>query len=98
MDRRLTYPVFGAAPSEYDPVYLDDMSRKLNQLITLLRSPGEGRQTTLVLTNLPDSDYGLETGALFNSGGAVRISVPYAPSPAGLGATAQLGTVTVTTV
>lgn len=98
MDRRLTLPVFGGAPDEYDRAYMDDVARKLNQLITALRSPGEGRQSRLVITNMTSGDYGLEPGTLFENNGVVYVSIEYRPSPSGVSANGLVGTVTVTTV
>jgi len=98
MDRRLNLPVFGTAPGEYDRSYLDDISRKLNILISALRNPGVGRQSTLVLTNLPTSDYGLEAGSLYSvNNGALRISMLNAPYLVGISASSSIGSVTVTT-
>jgi hypothetical protein len=99
MDRRISFPVFGNPPTEYERVFFDDQSRKLNQLMSLLRSPGEGRNTTLVLTNLPTSDYGLEAGSVYVvDNGVLRVSVLYAPYVQGVSASGSVGSVTVTTV
>ena len=87
MDRRLAFPVFGRAPDEYIPQYMDDIVRMLNILMAILRNPGEGRQTTMVLTDLPTTDYGLEPGSLFQVDGAVRISLQDKPYVLGLSAT-----------
>lgn len=97
MDRRIPLPIFGNPPNEYDRGFLSDMSRKLNFLVTAIRSPGEGRNTTIVLTNLQTNDYGLEPGTLFQVDGAVRISLAYAPYVTGLKATGSIGTVSITT-
>ena len=96
MDRRLSLPVFGRSPDAYSPQYMDDVVRMLNILTTLIRNPGEGRQTTMVLTNLPTTDYGLEPGSLFQVDGAVRISLQNKPYVLGLSATGGVGTVSVT--
>jgi hypothetical protein len=69
----------------------------LNLLTTTIRNPGEGRQTTLVLTDLPTTDYGLEPGSLFQVDGVVRISLQNKPYVLGLAATGGVGTVSVTT-
>lgn len=98
MDRRLSFPVFGNAPSVYDRTYLDDLSRKLNQITTLILSPGEGRNTTIVLTNLATSDYGLEAGTIFAVDGVLRVSTPNIACLVGLSGTGSVGSVTVTTV
>ena len=98
MDRRLIFPQFEKAPSEYSSGYLNNMVNMLNVLMTALRNPGEGRQTTLVLTNLPENDVGLETGSIFQVNGVLYISVPYRAFVSGVSATGTVGSVTVTTV
>lgn len=98
MDQKSTLPVFARPPGEYERRYFDDLVRSLNQLVFLLRIPGEGRNTTLTLTNLPTSSYGLEPGALFRVGNTVKITLEYEAYPIGLQAQSSVGTVTVTTV
>lgn len=98
MDRRLTLPAFGVAPETYDPRYMNDLSRLLNQLVSALRSTGEGRNTNIVLTNLPSNDYNAEPGTIFEINGVLYVSVLYRAFVQGLGTTAQVGTVTVTIV
>jgi hypothetical protein len=96
MDRRITFPVFGKAPQEYDARYVDALVASLASLMNVLRSPGEGRQTTMTLTDLPTNDYGLEEGALFQVNGAVRTSLLDSPYVEGFGTTCSVGTVAVT--
>lgn len=98
MDRRLLFPVFGNAPDVYTRAFHDDVSRKLNLLASLLKSPGEGRNTNLVLTNLQSTDYGLEPGALFQVNGVVRVSILYSPYVAGVSASGSIGIPSVTIV
>ena len=96
MDVRLIPPVFTRAPAQYDQLYFNDLVRALISLITYIQAPGEGRQTTIVLTNLASNDSGLEPGTIFQVNGALRISVIYSPYVAGLSATGRVGSVTVT--
>lgn len=98
MDRRLIFPQFQKPTEEYDKRYFDNMVNMLNVLMVALRNPGEGRQSTMVLTNLPTNDSGLEPGSLFNVNGVVHISVPYLAFVAGSAGTGRVGTVSVTTV
>lgn len=98
MDRRITLPTFGRAPDTYDQAYTDNMSRLLNQLMTALRSTGEGRHTNIVLTNLPNNDYNAEPGTIFEINGVLYVSVRYRAFVQGLRATTSVGNVTVTTV
>jgi hypothetical protein len=98
MDVRLVPPVFTRAPAQYDQIYFNDLVRSLISLITYIQAPGEGRQTTIVLTNLASNDSGLEPGTIFQVGGVLRIPLIYSPYVAGLSAPASVGSVTVTIV
>lgn len=73
MSRELVPPQFSVPPEEYDRTYFDDMVRSLSQLVIQLNNPGEIRGTKITLTDLPTSASGLETGALFNDNGTVKI-------------------------
>lgn len=73
MSRDLVPPQFSLAPEEYDQTYFDDMVRSLTQLVVQLQNPGELRVTKITLTDLPTSASGLESGALYNDSGTVKI-------------------------
>lgn len=60
-------------PENYDTVYMEDLLRALQTFIDQVRNPGEIRATTITLTDLPTSSVGLETGALYNDSGTVKI-------------------------
>lgn len=96
MDRRLIPPVFSRAPANYDQLYFNDLVRGLSSFVTFVQAVGEGRQTTIVLTNLASNDYGLEPGTIFVVDGVLRIPLPNRPYVAGLSATAGVGSVSVT--
>jgi hypothetical protein len=97
MDVRLVFPRFTNPPADYDRKYFADLVRSLDNLVTILQAAGEGRQTTIVLTNLATNDYNLEPGTIFQVNGALRVSVPYSPYPAGISSLGSVGSVTVTT-
>jgi hypothetical protein len=97
MDVRLVFPTFPAPPGEYDQRYLQDLVRSLDALVRVIKAPGEGRQTTIVLTGLQSNDYNLEPGTIFQVNGALRVAVLYSPYVVGLSATGSVGSVTVTT-
>jgi hypothetical protein len=97
MDVRLVPPIFPRPPNEYDVRYLSDLVRALGSLVTYIRAVGEGRQTTIVLTNLASSDTGLEPGTIFQVNGALRVALLYSPYVSGSSATGRVGSVTVTT-
>jgi len=61
------------APFEYSQPYMQDLLRALETFIQQERNPGELRGTRITLTDLPTSSTGLETGALYNDAGTVKI-------------------------
>ena len=97
MDMRLIPPVFPRPSATYSEGYMSDLVRALVSLVTYVRAVGEGRQTTIVLTNLQTSDYGLEPGTIFQDAGVLRIALLNSSFPSGLSATGYVGSVTVTT-
>ena len=58
---------------EYSVSYMQDLLRALEIFIEQERTPGELRGTKITLTDLPTSASGLESGALWNDSGTVRI-------------------------
>ena len=52
---------------------MEDLIRALETFISQERNPGELRGTKITLTNLPTSTTGLETGALYNDSGTVKV-------------------------
>jgi hypothetical protein len=97
MDVRLVFPRFTSPPADYDRKYFADLVRSLDNLVTVIQAAGEGRQTTIVLTNLATNDYNLEPGTMFQVEGALRISVIYSPYVVGISSSVSVGSVTVTT-
>ena len=97
MSRNLPLPFLPVPPREYQQSYLAEIVRAISIYMQNERNPGEGRNTALVLTNLQSNDQGLETGALFQQGGFVKITQANTPHVAGLAATTSVGSVTVTT-
>lgn len=97
MSRNLVLPFFPVAPSEYNQQYLEEIVRSFSVYLEQMQNPGEGRHTQLVLTNLQTDDSGLETGALFQQAGFVKITLIDTPHVRGSSATGSVGTVTVST-
>ena len=95
MDVRIVFPTLPKAPDTYEKRYFEDLTRALNSLMTALRSPGEGRQTTIVLTDLANNDVGLEPGTIFEVSGRLYVSVLYSSFVAGSSASGAVGSVTV---
>lgn len=96
MDRRTAFPTIPEPPREYAFRWASDLVRSLDQILTILYNPGEGRFTTATFTNLPTTDSGLEPGALVLVGDQLHIVVANKSRPAGVSAVSSLGTVTVT--
>ena len=66
-------PRLPESPTEYSVQYMSDLIRSLELFISQERNPGELRGTKITLTNLPTSATGLESGALYNDSGTVKI-------------------------
>ena len=96
MDQRVQLPTFPLPGTEYNQRYLADLVNALNRLVIAVRAPGEGRQTTIVLTNLQSNDSGLELGTIFQVDGALHVAVANKAYLAGKSAIGQVGTVAVT--
>jgi hypothetical protein len=96
MSRNLVRPYFPIPPERYDQSYFAEIIRSFSTYIQQQQNPGEGRNTFIVLTNLQENDAGLETGALFQQNGFVKIALANTPHPAGVSSTASVGSVTVT--
>jgi hypothetical protein len=102
MDRRLIPPTFPNPPAEYDQRFMLDLVRSLNDLVTQLRAPGLGRNTTTTLTNTVESPTGLEPGTVWNFDGFAMLAGlgPALPlSPSVYGQVSKMGddTITITT-
>jgi|TARA_E500000318_G_scaffold14881_1_gene15336 hypothetical protein len=67
-------PKLPEAPQEYSASYMQDLVRALEVFIEQERNPGELRGTKITLTDLPTSATGLETGALYNDSGTVKVA------------------------
>ena len=66
-------PRLPEAPAEYTQQHMQDLLRALEAFIEQERNPGELRGTKITLTELPTSSSGLESGALWNDAGTVKI-------------------------
>ena len=97
MSRNLVRPYFGIPPSSYDQAYFSELVRSFSVFLQQIQNPGEGRNTTLVLTNLPTDDFGLETGALFQQAGFVKVSLINTPHVRGVSGASGVGAVGVIT-
>ena len=96
MSRNLAIPYFPNAPREYNQQYISEIVRAFSVYVQQVQNPGEGRNTFSVFTNLQTDDSGLETGAIFNHGGYVKITQTNTPHARGSTGTGAVGSVTVT--
>ena len=96
MSRNLVRPFFPIPPTEYNQPYFAEIIRAFSVYLEQQQNPGEGRNTFLVLTNLQNNDFGLETGALFEVDGFVKITKTNTPHVVGSSGTGGVGSVTVT--
>ena len=94
--RKVTLPQFPVAPATYAPMDMAEVVRAFSVFLQQMQNPGDMRGTTLTLTNLQYHDQSLETGALFEHGGYVKITQANIPHPAGTSGTGQVGSVSVT--
>lgn len=74
MDRRLSYPSIPNPPKVYSQSHMLDLTRSINDLITYIRAAGQGRNSSLVLTNSPTQEVGLEPGTIYDDLGVLRIA------------------------
>lgn len=70
---QLAPPRLPDAPETVTQAYMQDLVRALEVFIQQERTAGEIRATKITLTDLPTSATGLETGALYNDSGTVKI-------------------------
>ena len=97
MSRNLILPFFAVPPAQYDQQYFANLTRSFAVYMEQQQTPGEERATRLTLTDLQTDDSGLETGALFQQDGFVKITLGNSPHVRGSTGTGGVGTVTVTT-
>lgn len=97
MSRNLVFPYFPLPPTGYDQQYFAELVRSFSLYLNQQQNPGEGRNTFIVLTDLQTDDSGLETGALFQQDGFVKITQANTPHARGSSAAGSVGSVTVST-
>ncbi len=97
MSRITNVPYFPIPPKGYEQQYFAELVRSFSVFLAQQQNPGEGRNTSLVLTNLPQDDFGLEIGTLFQHDGFVKITLTNSSYVRGSEAVGLIGTVTVTT-
>ena len=96
MARVLTFLPLPNPPDEYTQDYMAQLIRTFSVFQEQLNTPGESRATGITLTNLQTDDSGLETGAVFEHDGVLRIPKTNSPFVRGSVGTSAVGSVTVT--
>ena len=97
MSRRLSRPYFPIPPEQYQQRYFTEVIRAFSVFLEQVQNPGDVRATDLTLTDLQTDDSGLETGALFQQDGFVKITLINTPHARGSAGTGGVGAVTVST-
>lgn len=97
MSRNLVRPYFGIPPVQYQQNYFSEVIRSFSVFLEQSQNPGEGRNTTIVLTNLQEDDYQLENGTLFQQDGYVKVVRQNSPHLRGSVANGTVGSVSVVT-
>jgi len=96
MSRRLSKPLFPLPPPQYDEQYFAEIVRSFSVFLQQIQNPGDGRFTTITITDLPTNDVGLESGTIFNQDGFLRVSQLDTTFVAGTSGTMSVGSVSVT--
>jgi hypothetical protein len=91
-------PALPLATPEYDQQQLSQLIGVLRLYFTQLDSNVALQTDGIRLLNLPTSGYNLPDGTVFQVGEDLKIVVPYISYVFGVSATANVGTVTVTTI
>ena len=97
MSRRLSRPYFPIPPEQYQQRYFTEVIRAFSVFLEQVQNPGDVRATDLTLTDLQTDDSGLETGALFQQDGFVKITLINTPHARGSAGTGAVVAVTVST-
>ena len=97
MSRRLSRPYFPIPPEQYQQRYFTEVIRAFSVFLEQVQNPGDVRATDLTLTDLQTDESGLETGALFQQDGFVKITLINTPHARGSAGTGAVGAVTVST-
>lgn len=96
---RLSLPVMPDPPrdGQYSLSWANNIVRAWRIFTEIYGNPGDGRMTTLVLTDLQEGGYNLEAGSLFRLGNDVKIVNQGDAFTQGSSVAVAIGTVTVST-
>jgi hypothetical protein len=74
MSRKNIVPYFPAPPREYNQSYFAQIIRAFALYTQQVQNPGDGRFTTVTLTNTPTSPSGLEAGTIWQRNGQLLLA------------------------
>lgn len=95
MSRNLAAPLFPIPPRDYNQRFFHEFIRAFSQYQDQIQTPGEGRNTFTVFTDLQSNDQGLEPGAVFRNGDYfLKVSAIDIANVGGLVATGGVGQIT----
>lgn len=97
MPNRVPVPFFPSPPSDYQQAYFSELVRSFSLFAQQTQTPGEGRNTFTVFTDLKNNDAGLEPGSVFEVDGFLKVSRLNNPHVAGSSAAGSVGSVIVVT-
>ena len=90
------FPRLPTPAGQVDVRYMTDLIRTLEYFLAQAQNPGALRATDITLTDLQsNNDVGLETGALYQVNGFIKITLANVSACAGSVGTGVIGTVTV---
>ena len=93
--RAFRAPPLPLPPSEYEPLYFNQLLNVLSLYFTQLDSQSPLNIEGLVLTNLTESPFGLPPFSLYREGRDVKILLPQDSPVSGVSSVTNLGSVTV---
>ncbi|MCG3774763.1 MAG: hypothetical protein JW395_1588 [Nitrospira sp.] len=96
MTTRPSLPILPSQPDEYNVNDINSLINALRLTFNLLTNPGPLQGSTLNLSQIPSSGYGLRTGDVFESGShllIVKLNVGYPSSQSGTGSVGSVSVV-----
>ena len=93
--RNIPSIAFPLPPRDYQQRYMAELTRVFAQFQQQIQNPGEGRNTTIVFTNLQSNDQGLEPGTVFMDGNHfLKVAAVNVANVGGLVAAGGVGQIT----
>jgi len=67
-------PNLGRAPTEYDPLYVDNIVRQLTVVLASMHASGDVDAASLLLRRVPTTPIGYPTGTVYNADGFLKLA------------------------